>query len=537
MISVSNYPHMLNKWSLNNKVNPNNVSAGSAVKLLWCCELNHEWEARALNIKNGSGCPYCANRKFLKGFNDFLTRFPELLPLYDNEKNGDPENCFATSNTVLFWKCETKLHVYQAEIYRIVGNRRCPYCAGKKVLAGFNDIKSTYPDLAKFWDYERNTVSIEGVSAGSHKNFWWTCGLKGHSFKASVNDIRASNARDRKGCKVCARTVLVKGVNDLLTTYPELEKWWDWDKNDYNPSEVTGSTKNKMWAKCPLGHSWEISIDSVRILTECSVCSGLVVSSGVNDLKSERPDLEQIWDYSNNTISIDTIRPGSTIKVHWICKMGHKWFECPLYVKDKPQPCPYCGNRKLLPGFNDLAAKCPEVKNLWNNLNDKLPDEIVYNTTVEKIIVNCKETESSFITTPYLYTLNPKCRCDKCVKKYRSGLEASVADSLSKIFNNNASYGDRTLIPPYEIDIFYYDFKIAIECNGIYWHSNDVVQRNHGLSSIDYHKKKLELCAREGITLFYIWEDDWAQGNDKLLRLIEEYKANGSIDPILQRLC
>lgn len=35
-------------------------------------------------------------------------------------------------------------------------NTRCPYCTGRKVLAGFNDLASLFPKLAKEWDAELN---------------------------------------------------------------------------------------------------------------------------------------------------------------------------------------------------------------------------------------------------------------------------------------------------------------------------------------------------------------------------------------------
>ena len=34
--------------------------------------------------------------------------------------------------------------------------RGCPVCAGQQVLAGYNDLASKRPDLAKEWNYEKN---------------------------------------------------------------------------------------------------------------------------------------------------------------------------------------------------------------------------------------------------------------------------------------------------------------------------------------------------------------------------------------------
>ena len=83
---------------------PNQFFPQSNVKVWWLGKCGHEWEAviasRTGNRK--SGCPYCANQKLLKGFNDLETRSPELAKEWIVEKNegltpdmilaGDTEN-------------------------------------------------------------------------------------------------------------------------------------------------------------------------------------------------------------------------------------------------------------------------------------------------------------------------------------------------------------------------------------------------------------------------------------------------------------
>lgn len=60
----------------------------------------------------------------------------------------------------------------------------------------------------------------------------------------------------------------------------------------------------------------------------------------------------------------------------------------------------------------------------------------------------------------------------------------------------------RKIIPPYELDIYIPEKRIAIEFNGLYWHNEDHVDK-------DYHYVKWRLCRDEGIQLIQIWEDDW----------------------------
>lgn len=75
---------------------------------------------------------------------------------------------------------------------------KCPYCSGKRVLVGFNDLATTRPDLASEWDYEKNILKPTEVTAGAFKDVWWKC-ANGHSWKARIS------ARDyRNGCPYCA---------------------------------------------------------------------------------------------------------------------------------------------------------------------------------------------------------------------------------------------------------------------------------------------------------------------------------------------
>ena len=53
-----------------------------------------------------------------------------------------------------------------------------------------------------------------------------------------------------------------------------------------------------------------------------------------------------------------------------------------------------------------------------------------------------------------------------------------------------------------EMDIYIDDRKIGIEFNGVYWHSEKVVDKN-------YHKNKVEHFTLRGYKLYQIWEDDW----------------------------
>ena len=88
----------------------------------------------AQRVQRGDGCPYCANRKVLPGFNDLATVQPLVAKQWHETLNGalTPEMVTAGSHKKAWWQCSYG-HVSKAAIYSRVGVQQCgcPVCAGK----------------------------------------------------------------------------------------------------------------------------------------------------------------------------------------------------------------------------------------------------------------------------------------------------------------------------------------------------------------------------------------------------------------------
>ena len=59
------------------------------------------------------------------------------------------------------------------------------------------------------------------------------------------------------------------------------------------------------------------------------------------------------------------------------------------------------------------------------------------------------------------------------------------------------NYNNRTLIKPYEIDIYIQEYNLGFEYNGKYWHSNNPIDNI-----------KINLCNKKGINLIIIKENN-----------------------------
>lgn len=77
----------------------------------------------------------------------------ELLRQWDTEKNGGktPDDVSSGSSAMAWWRCD-KGHSFPMRIaFRTTREQGCPYCAGRRVLAGFNDLAAVAPDVAAEW--------------------------------------------------------------------------------------------------------------------------------------------------------------------------------------------------------------------------------------------------------------------------------------------------------------------------------------------------------------------------------------------------
>lgn len=107
-------------------------------------------------------------------------------------------------------------------------------------------------------------------------------------------------------------------------------------------------------------------------------------------LASKYPQLAQEWDYERNgDLTPSSITPGSHLKVYWICPTcGHSYSmrvsnrTAPSKQNKKTKLCPVCRGQIIIPGYNSLKAKYPEVvENEWDfDLNEIDPDTIAPHT-------------------------------------------------------------------------------------------------------------------------------------------------------------
>jgi uncharacterized OB-fold protein len=334
------------------------VTAGSDIELSWRCP-NHDepYLLRASHRTNGIGCGYCAHQKVLPGYNDLATERPDLAA----ELVGtDPTTVVAGTGAKLRWACPDHGHEYEATGAVRLRGSGCPYCANKRVSAGFNDLATTRPDLAA----QLIGTDPRTVTASTGKRLTWKCERHGGTFVATGAD-RVNGY----GCGVCYGQQIEIGYNDLATTHPALAT----ELVDTDPTTLTAFSHKKVLWRCPKhDEPFSASVANRVLGRGCGFCRGFQVLGGYNDMATTHPALAaELVDRDP-----ETVIAGARVRYRWRCsRCRHEW-ESMGYSRTIGNGCPACapsGYDPTLPAHLYLLARHGEQQvGITTNLTKRL---------------------------------------------------------------------------------------------------------------------------------------------------------------------
>jgi hypothetical protein len=204
--------------TLNGTLTPADVTPFSGKKVWWLCENNHSSKSSINSkVRSNRKCNECLGRVVNK-LTSLKAKFPKLIKEWDFDKNKDldPSKIHFGSGKYVWWLCNRKHSFYSRISHRTHSKTRCPYCMGQKLT--FNtSLEYFYPNVAKEWDYEKNSPILPSeVTAKTSKKFWWKC-IKGHYWKAKVSDRTTSRGTGTK-CPFC----FIRSSTPELRVYAEL---------------------------------------------------------------------------------------------------------------------------------------------------------------------------------------------------------------------------------------------------------------------------------------------------------------------------
>lgn len=202
-------------------------------------DCGHSWDTVISRRSDGDGCVYCSNRRLLKGFNDFATRYPEHAKDWSPENNIKVDSFIMNGTTKYLWVCRNGKHEhsYPMTAKHKARGQNCGICDGKTVLKGFNDFGSNFPELLKEWDYELNEISPFEITSYNFKAVHWIC-KESHRWKVSL--INRTNKGT--GCPDCSKMGFSQQEKDFT-------KWLSRELEEMGFNEEIVSNDKKVLGK------------------------------------------------------------------------------------------------------------------------------------------------------------------------------------------------------------------------------------------------------------------------------------------------
>lgn len=133
---ATTHPTLTAQWhpTKNFPLTPEDVSFGSQRKVWWSGECGHEWETNIVS-RQRFGCPVCAGKTILKGYNQLTDLNPDFLQQWHPTKNDfQPEMLTRNSNRPVWWVCKCG-HEWETTVTERQRGKGCKQCANKKFVS------------------------------------------------------------------------------------------------------------------------------------------------------------------------------------------------------------------------------------------------------------------------------------------------------------------------------------------------------------------------------------------------------------------
>lgn len=303
------------------------------------------------------------------------------------------------------------------------------------------------------------------------------------------------------GCPICANKKRGDTFRDNKEHFIEKANRIHLNKYDYSNVEFV-NYETEVCIICPKhGKFWQTPQAHVSQKSGCPKCKGRFLSKEdlLQEFKEKHGDK---YDYSkvNYTKMHD--------KVCIICPKHGEFWQTPSKHR-LGQGCPICGkNARVL----DRKLTTREfIEKAILKHGDYYDYSITkYKGTYEDVEIRCPK--HGIFTQRANDHLNGH-GCPKCgviISKW----EDEINDYINSLGIETIKNNRNILENGQELDIFIPSLSIAIECDGLLWHSSKYKNEK-------YHIKKTEMCGKQGIRLIHVFEDEWQNKKDIVKNILK----------------
>lgn len=312
-------------WSENELIglDPYKLTYGSGKMANWICEKGHRWSTSIYHrASRGSNCPYCSNKKILKGYNDLKSQCPEVMDEWDWDENIiDPSTVGVGSNKIANWVCH-KGHKYKKQIFRRVNGEGCPTCT-RSLKTSFPEqcfyyyIKKIYPDAINgyreiFDNAMEIDIYIPSIKTGIEYDGWFW-----HNKQAiSREELKYKICKDNGIRLFRIKEGEFSGFADNADRIWYITKKCSYDELNYR---IYDFLKHLTFYSSNLP-SINVERDRIEILEYKTL-------KLADSLLYKYPEIAEEWHPTKNgKLTPDAFIPGSSEIVWWLCKeCGNEW--------------------------------------------------------------------------------------------------------------------------------------------------------------------------------------------------------------------
>jgi len=292
--------------------------------------------------------------------------------------------------------------------------------------------------------------------------------------------------------------------------HPEMLPEWDQSNTERPETTSKSSAKKILWTCSRCAHQWTASVNNRHNGKGCPVCSGKNrVIHGTNDIATQVPEIARMWSVHNDT-SPDTISVTSKKNILLDLPCGHT-----RTIRASRATDTIKSTMSLTDALRDLCVQCKKDGASLKNTHAHLEDEYSEQNTIQfsdlsynsarRVNWTCKKNPEHTWSTPVYQRVNSNTSCPQCSLADKISMQEKELHAFLKTLlpEEKIITSDRTVLKGKELDFYIPEKNIAIEYNGLWWHSEDAGKDRN------YHYDKWRQCDDQGIQLINVWEDDW----------------------------
>ena len=423
---ASRYPELAKEWhpTKNAPLTAEDVSFASGKKAWWICKNGHEYQMIIGNKAKGRRCPVCSRRRRTsfpeQAFFYYLKKaYPDAINSYKDIFSGGMELDIYIPSIRMGVEYDGRLfHRKTDNVLRDA--RKYKICKENGIqLVRIMDIN----DSSFVTRYDR-VIRLLDPSEKVLQNA--ICELLYHLGKLSEVDVNIE--RDRYEIL----EYLGNLDKSLATEIPEIAAECSNTRNGKLTASIFHPGSNeRVWWKCSkCGHEWKAAINSRtgEGKNGCPVCAKQIggvkhheyVLREKGSFAENYPDLLERWNYEKNSVLPTEVVSGSARKVWWKCEKGHEWEATLEHVSKRGCNCPFCSNKRILAGYNDLATVNPNLAMEWDHAkNENMTPSTIGAGSSKKAWWICSKCGNSWQAV--IHTRNKGTGCPACDRLRKIG--------------------------------------------------------------------------------------------------------------------